>query len=69
MVDEPHRAGAQGDAHFGLSGGGVKAWFGWPDIPQLEKLVNGWVRATDEVRRKQLATVALSEVAYVPWGE
>src|SRR5262245_44123794 len=51
----------------------VRAWFGWPDIPQLEKLVTDWVRATDQMKRKQLADeiqrVALSEITYVPWGE
>ena len=59
--------------HFGVSGAGPSAWFGWPDIPQLEKLTTDWVRATDQARRKQLADevqkVALSEVTYVPWGE
>jgi peptide/nickel transport system substrate-binding protein len=59
--------------HFGLSGAGPDAWFGWPDIPQLDKLTTEWVRATDATRRKQLADevqrVALQEVAYVPWGE
>jgi peptide/nickel transport system substrate-binding protein len=59
--------------HFGLSGAGPRAWFGWPDVPQLEKLVTDWVRATDQTTRKQLANevqkVALSEVTYVPWGE
>jgi peptide/nickel transport system substrate-binding protein len=59
--------------HFGVSGAGPRAWFGWPDIPQLEKLVTDWVRATDQTKRKQLADevqkVALSEVTYVPWGE
>jgi peptide/nickel transport system substrate-binding protein len=59
--------------HFGVSGAGPRAWFGWPDIPQLEKLVTDWVRTTDQAKRKQLADeiqkVALSEVAYVPWGE
>jgi peptide/nickel transport system substrate-binding protein len=59
--------------HFGVSGAGAGAWFGWPDIPQLEKLTTDWVRATDQVKRKQLAVeiqkVALGEVAYVPWGE
>ena len=29
--------------HFGLSGAGPRAWFGWPDIPQLEKLTTDWV--------------------------
>ena len=59
--------------HFGLSGAGARAWFGWPDIPQLEKLVTEWVRATDQTKREQLADevqkVALSEGTYVPWGE
>jgi peptide/nickel transport system substrate-binding protein len=59
--------------HFGVSGAGPGAWFGWPEVPQLEKLITEWVRATDQVRRKQLADeiqkVALDEVAYVPWGE
>jgi peptide/nickel transport system substrate-binding protein len=59
--------------HFGLSGAGTRAWFGWPDIPLLEKLVTEWVRATDQAKRKQLADevqkVALSEGTYVPWGE
>jgi peptide/nickel transport system substrate-binding protein len=59
--------------HFGVSGAGPRAWFGWPDVPQLEKLVTDWVRATDQTKRKQLADevqkVALSEVTYVPWGE
>jgi peptide/nickel transport system substrate-binding protein len=59
--------------HFGISGAGLRAWFGWPDIPQLEKLVTDWVRATDQMKRKQIADeiqkVALSDVTYVPWGE
>ena len=56
-----------------MSGAGPRAWFGWPDVPQLDKLVTDWVRATDQTRRLQLADeiqkVALSEVTYVPWGE
>ena len=59
--------------HFGVSGAGSRAWFGWPDIPQLEKLIISWLRATDQTKRKQLADeiqkIALSEVTYVPWGE
>jgi peptide/nickel transport system substrate-binding protein len=59
--------------HFGLSGAGPDAWFGWPDIPQLGELTAQWVRATDQTKRKQLADeiqeIALREVAYVPWGE
>jgi peptide/nickel transport system substrate-binding protein len=52
---------------------GENAWFGWPNIPQLEALTVDWVRATDQMRRRQLADeiqkVAFDEVAYVPWGE
>jgi peptide/nickel transport system substrate-binding protein len=59
--------------HFGISGAGSAAWFGWPDIPRLDKLTTDWVRATDQARRKQVAEeiqkVALDEVAFVPWGE
>jgi peptide/nickel transport system substrate-binding protein len=59
--------------HFGMSGAGPRAWFGWPDVPQLDKLVTDWVRAPDQTKRLQLADevqkVALSEVTYVPWGE
>ena len=59
--------------HFAISGAGPRAWFGWPDIPQIEKLVTDWVRATDEAKRQRLADevqrIALSEVPYVPWGQ
>jgi peptide/nickel transport system substrate-binding protein len=60
--------------HFGMiSGAGQRTWYGWPDVPQLEKLITDWVRATDQARRKQLAEevqkVALNEVTYVPCGE
>jgi len=59
--------------HFGLSGAGQRGWFGWPEIPQLEKLVTDWVRAPSEAKRQQLADetqrIALDEVTYVPWGQ
>jgi len=59
--------------HFGVSGAGAGAWFGWPEIPRLEQLITDFVRAGDAPRRKALAAevqkVALDEVAYVPWGE
>ncbi len=59
--------------HFGLSGAGPNAWFGWPNVPQLDKLGIDWVRTKDPAKRKQLADdiqrLALSEVTYVPWGE
>jgi peptide/nickel transport system substrate-binding protein len=59
--------------HFGIAGTGQHAYFGWPDIPQLERLVAEWVRASDQSQRKQLAEqvqkVALREVPYVPMGQ
>jgi len=59
--------------HFGIDGAGQDAWFGWPDVPQLEKLTTDWVRAIDPIQRKHIADeiqmVALREVTYVPWGE
>ena len=59
--------------HFALSGAGARAWFGWPDIPELEKLITDWARTTDQPTRERLADeiqrIALSEVTYVPWGQ
>ena len=59
--------------HFGLSAAGPTAWYGWANIPQLEKLTTAWLRATDQAQRKQIADdiqkVAFDEVPYVPWGE
>jgi peptide/nickel transport system substrate-binding protein len=59
--------------HFGLSGTGLRAWYGWPDLPQLDKLVSEWVSTTEEPTRARLADevqrIALDEVTYVPWGE
>jgi peptide/nickel transport system substrate-binding protein len=59
--------------HFGLSGAGPHAWFGWPDVPALEKLGLEWVRAVEEPKRQRLADeaqrIALDEVTYVPWGQ
>jgi ABC-type transport system substrate-binding protein len=59
--------------HFAVPGAGPAARFGWPQVPRLEKLTTDWVRATDQVKRKQVAEeiqkVALDEVTYVPWGE
>jgi peptide/nickel transport system substrate-binding protein len=59
--------------HLAISDAGPRAWIGWPDIPEIEKLVTDWVRTSNEAKRLQLADeiqrIAFSEVAYVPWGE
>lgn len=52
--------------HFGVSGAGPRAWFGWPDAPELEQRVTEWAGAPDEPKRQWLAdevqSVALDEV-------
>jgi peptide/nickel transport system substrate-binding protein len=59
--------------HFGLSGAGPLAWYGWPNVPALEKLVLEWVGEVEEPKRQRLADeaqrIALDEVMYVPWGQ
>ncbi len=59
--------------HFAISGTGSRAWYGWPDVPEIEKLITDWARASDEPKRLRIADeiqrVALSEVTYVPWGQ
>ena len=59
--------------HFGISGAGERAWFGWPELPRLEKLITDWARAPDELSRHRIAEevqrTAFEEVPYVPWGE
>jgi peptide/nickel transport system substrate-binding protein len=57
----------------GLSGAGEKAWFGWPNVPELDKLRAEWVRATEPAKKKQIADqiqqIAYDEVPYVLWGQ
>lgn len=52
--------------HFGVSGAGKDAWFGWPDIPQLQKLTTDWVRTSDQTKRKQIAD-EIQKVAFSEW--
>lgn len=58
--------------HFGLSASGPHAWFGWPEVPELETLASKWVGEAEEPKRLRIADeiqrVALDEVTYVPWG-
>jgi len=40
----------------GMGGGGVKrAWFGWPDDPELERMRSAFARETDPAKQKDLA--------------
>jgi peptide/nickel transport system substrate-binding protein len=56
-----------------LRGNGDKAWFGWPNDPKVEGLIDDWFKAADFEGQKELATAiqveAYShEIPYVPTG-
>jgi len=59
-------------AHFPLRGNGASAWVGWPTIPRLEELRDAWFVAPDLDAQKAIAreiqTVAMDEVPYIPVG-
>ncbi len=51
-----------------------KAWFGWPDDPKLEGLIDQWFKAADFTAQKKLAADIQTEayqgdVPYVPTGQ
>ncbi len=57
-----------------LRGNGDKAWFGWPNDPKLEALVDQWFKAPDMGAQKQLAEqiqveAYTAEIPYVPTGQ
>jgi len=53
-------------------GSGSQAWFGWPDMPELETLRDEWFDAADDAGRRSLAeriqTTAMREVPFIPLG-
>jgi len=56
-----------------LRANGNSAWFGWPDVPEIERLRGEWVEKGGdpaESRRiaEQLNRVAMHEMYYVPLG-
>jgi peptide/nickel transport system substrate-binding protein len=56
-----------------LRANGAKAWFGWPDDPKLEGLIDQWFKASDLAGQKELASAIqvenyTNEVDYVPTG-
>ena len=61
-------------ANIGVSGGGTeKAWFGWPDDPEIEALRQAFARETNPAKQKQLASQvqekAMDTVTYIPIGQ
>ncbi|MFT5534558.1 MAG: peptide/nickel transport system substrate-binding protein [Burkholderiaceae bacterium] len=52
---------------------GKQAWFGWPDVPKIEELRQGFARTSDPVKLKSLADevqkVAVDEGVVAPMGQ
>lgn len=56
-----------------LRGNGAKAWFGWPDIPELDRLREAWFRAPALAEQqaicREMQLVAFDNVPYIPLGQ
>ena len=56
-----------------LRGNGLKAWFGWPTEPELERSRERWFQAPDLAAQQQAAAAmqqaAFRSVPYVPLGQ
>jgi peptide/nickel transport system substrate-binding protein len=59
--------------NFALRGSGAKAWFGWPDDEELERLRTAWFDAPDLPAQKALAEKvqrrALETLPCIPLGQ
>jgi peptide/nickel transport system substrate-binding protein len=59
--------------HQTLRANGAKAWFGWPDLPPLQALIDAWLEAGDLPSQQKLAAEiqakALELVPYLPTGQ
>ena len=60
-------------ANLTLRANGDKAWFGWPDDPEIESLRDAWFQAPDLAAQKRIAAAlqleAFKTVPYVPLGQ
>lgn len=58
---------------FGVAANGKRAWFGWPDFPEVEKLRDDYIGTTDPAKRKQIVEqiqkMVMDEGILVPLGE
>ena len=56
-----------------LRANGAKAWFGWPDLPSVQGLIDAWVEAPDLAGQQHIAAdlqrEALRQVPYFPTGQ
>lgn len=60
-------------SNFLLRGNGQGAWFGWPTAPEIERLRETWLDATDPDAQKRIArdiqVQAFQDVPYIPLGQ
>jgi peptide/nickel transport system substrate-binding protein len=56
-----------------LRSNGAKAWFGWPDLPEVQSLIDAWVDAPDVPAQQKIAAElqrkAFEQVPYLPTGQ
>ncbi|MFL5257716.1 MAG: ABC transporter substrate-binding protein [Rhodopila sp.] len=56
-----------------LRANGAKAWFGWPDLPPVQALIDAWLEAPDLPTQQTIAAdlqgKALELVPYLPTGQ
>ncbi|WP_428535471.1 ABC transporter substrate-binding protein [Rhodopila sp.] len=56
-----------------LRSNGAKAWFGWPDLPPVQSLIEAWLEAPDLPTQQHIAAQiqdkALDLVPYIPTGQ
>jgi peptide/nickel transport system substrate-binding protein len=56
-----------------LRSNGAKAWFGWPDLPDVQALIDAWIEAPDLPSQQKLAAdlqrKAFEQVPYLPTGQ
>ncbi len=60
-------------SNLALRGNGAGGWFGWPAAPELERLRNAWLAASDISMQRQIAgqmqQQAFIDVPFVPLGQ
>jgi peptide/nickel transport system substrate-binding protein len=56
-----------------LRSNGAKAWFGWPDLPSVQALIDAWLEAPDLAGQQRIAAglqrEAMIQVPYFPTGQ
>jgi peptide/nickel transport system substrate-binding protein len=60
-------------SNLGLRANGSRAWFGWPESPELERLRQAWMEAPDlpaqQALARQIQTQFFQDLPYLPLGE